>query len=280
MKKWIALVLILSLSLSGCAMREESAVETTEGPDEAAFLYGTWRCIQDGEEITFQNDGNAVFSFPQTGESGEFSVESGCVYLPQWIMSVGTFRGVDSLRILSCSADTAEEYCAVRHIYVREADYDRVAPQQVTITMENWETYFEMGELRHQYQNVHGEDMAIYVLGVYLKEAYVDRLENPMESLDVHFTVKRDVYHCCVQDPLGEGPVFSDISLTKAGHETQSRLGDYRQSPGMMHEAGKSGICAIINSGFPCWDNYTYFETDGEVIDAWGTMLLSPAIEE
>ena len=277
MKKWIALVLLVSLILSGCAIQEKSAVET---PDEAAFLYGTWRCVQDGEEITFQDDGNAVFRSPQTGESGEFSVHSGHVYLPQWVMSVGTFRGADCLMVTGYLADAAEEQGAAGHIYVREGDYDRVAPQQVTITMENWETYFEMGELRYRYQNVHGEDMAIYVLGIYLKEAYVDRLQDPMAPLDVYFTVKRDVYHCCVQDPLGEEPVFSDISLTKGGHETQARLGDYRQHPDIMHEAGRSGICAIINSGFPCWDNYTYFETDGEVIDAWGTMRLYPAIEE
>lgn len=275
MKKWIILLLVVAL-LSGLILGGYSIVKHIEMERKASYFYGTWKCVvEDDATLIFQKGRFCTIEASSITSSGEYFVDNSYVYTPEAALLYSKYRNVECLSVPGYYNANGEAL-----IFVRAEDYDRVAAKEIVITMDNWDTYFEIGEMRIIFPNTKNEDMAVYVPGVYLKGEYLERLKEPMGPFDLFFTVKRDVYHCYVENPLGENPVFYDISASKEGYETKERLGDWRYNPDIWHETEKVGICAIINSGFAVWDNYIYFETNAQVTDVQGSIWLYPPMEE
>lgn len=215
MKKAIALLLVLVLSL--CACGEAAPQETTVDPEvkafqdaealleageyEAAiaafsaignyqqiadkiaeaetlldkqrnsFLYGNWKDLNSLAEVSFDESGMGVFKTQDSSETFLFSIQDGIVTLPAGLVAKVT--EIDGVTHLISDA----------HDFVKEENYEALAPEAIELTLENWETYFEIREAQESKFNELGELEGIELgFGVFLREEYMARMTDmPME---------------------------------------------------------------------------------------------------
>ncbi len=213
MKKTIALILAMLVCLGGfaCASEEDEAfnaacalleagdydgaiaafssigryqeiaakiaeAQSLKDAQNAGFLYGTWINLCNDYMYTFAPGGEGHSS---GGNDFLYTCEDGMVKITQpWMKD---YEIVEINGIIHLQAEGYD--------LIREADYAVAGPKTVEITMENWETYFEVREaIIAQSLNAFGEFEMIEVgYGVFLRPEYEQRVANLYDDVQVSF---------------------------------------------------------------------------------------------
>ena len=77
--------------------------------------------------------------------------------------------------------------------FVAEANYSAFALQEIELTMDNWQEYFEIKEVNNIRKNAFGEVESVYpTVGIFLKDEYYSRLPQYFDNLNIAFELTYD----------------------------------------------------------------------------------------
>lgn len=154
----------------------------------AEGLFGNWVNIKtnfiDVITLTLNSDGTSVLSWGDDVFSSTFDCENNTISTnnPYFVFTIETVNGVTHLVDNDMGLDL-----------VPEANYSDFALQEIAITTDNWQEYFEMKEVNSITVNAFGEVASVYPsLGVFLKEEYYSRLPENYWDVDIAFEVTYD----------------------------------------------------------------------------------------
>lgn len=273
-----ALALLASLGGYQQVADKVAAVEELRQQADVGFLLGTWKNIPSDLELTFEADGTGII-----GSYGErFSL---------------TYRHSDGIvNVLSpmpFSLDVTEKDGVIHLIgntnslaldLVPEANYEALAPQTVEISIDNWDTYFELRETFNGYRNEFGEYVyRMPTYGMFLKDEYCALLTEGGANVDFEISYDEVLYQ--IDDNAGDAEkgVFSDdCVLTPAnvdwdyletGALATASLVDYRgYSAGTSQDNTVSAI--FFNLSYPYDEIYLLSAGNIQLSRVQGTLTL------
>ncbi len=237
MKKLIAVLLALTLclSLAACAQKEDEAVTANREALAAADAL-----LEAGD---YEAAMNAYYAVPVFIEITN-KIDDAYVSLVRSLIGpyVGTWMDLNSGTVVEVTADgmvrIMDEYGndytnlagyfegelyvygeaeiveidGVRHMkdeyndFVLAEDYDALCAKAVEITLENWETYFELREAKSAYRDNEGKINHYNIgYGIFLREEYAAKLKNEWDSVNVTFKMSYDEAHYHVEGDYPEG---------------------------------------------------------------------------
>lgn len=247
---------------------------------DASFLVGTWRCIdQNDMSLTFQEDGICLVSMQGDELSGEFFMDSGSVQGPMGAMTLTEYEGVMCLASDAISYRVGGEEHNVR--FLREEDYENLGPRTVEITMENWETYFELRFAPSYYRDDFGDiEYVGFGYFVYLRDEYVDKLFNGYPSVDVAFKLECDSGYRYVTNPTqpdysieGVPPYWTSSLDTFTATVYDNRGSDYY----VEGDAEYGAVCGNLSAGGMSLEEGIFpVQENGRIIAVEGMIVLYP----
>lgn len=253
--------------------------ERQEQLAEAEFLFGTWICLDDmSSTLIFREDGTCSFADQYDTWDSNFAYDNGVVTGILDTFTVGEYQGVPCLSGETFGRNLSESgFFAYR--FIKEEDYEALGPKTVEITMENWEEYFELREIRLTYLNDFGEiDYVGFGYGIYLKEEYVEKLYTGYEAVSVAFKMEYDWCNRRVTNPAQDDYVMGNVVWTPEHESSTSQVYDHRDYEHIgVGQPEYNAVCATFgytsgiqgNDIFPCLEN-------GVVIDVQGALILFP----
>jgi len=154
----------------------------------AEALFGNWVNVAtdfiDFITLTLNSDGTSVLAFGDEVYNSTFDFENNTLSInnPYFAFSVETVDGLTHL----VSGDMGLDM-------VPEANYSEFALQEIELTIDNWQEYFEMKEVNGIRKNSFGEVEAVYpTVGIFLKEEYYDRLPEYFDTMNIAFELTYD----------------------------------------------------------------------------------------
>lgn len=257
-------------------MQEQERQERLAG---AEFLFGTWICIDDmTTTLTYREDGTYTFAEENETWDETFSYDNGVISGGLETFTVGEYQGVPCLTGEKFGRNTLDdEFFAYR--FVKEEDYEALCPKTVEITMENWEEYFELREIRLTYLNDFDEiDSIGFGYGIYLKEEYVEKLYTGYEAVSVAFKMEYDWCSRRVTNPTQDDYVMGNVVWTPEHESSTSQVFDYRYSEYIgVEQPEYNAVCATFGYAGPIQDNDIFPSLEnGVVIDVQGALILFP----
>ena len=257
-------------------MQEQERQEQLAGAD---FLCGTWVCIDDmTTTLTYREDGTCSFADQYDTWDSNFAYDNGVVTGILDTFTLGEYQGVPCLSGETFGRNLSEgEFFAYR--FVKEEDYEALGPKTVEITMENWEEYFELREIRLTYLNDFDEiDSIGFGYGIYLKEEYVEKLYTGYEAVSVAFKMEYDWRYRRVTNPTQDDYVIGGVAWTADHKISTSQVFDYRYSEYIgVEQPEYNAVCATFGSAGPIQDNDIFPSLEnGVVIDVQGALILFP----
>ena len=154
----------------------------------AKDLFGHWVNIKtdfvDYITLTLNADGTSVLAWGDDVYNSNFDYVNNAisVYNPFFEFKVQQYGGSTHLVSEDMGLDL-----------VPEANYSAFALQEIAITMDNWQEYFELKECNSVSLNAFGEVEYVQPsLGFFLKEAYYSRLPENSWDVDIAFEVTYD----------------------------------------------------------------------------------------
>lgn len=146
----------------------------------AGFLFGVWKDIGSGAVFTFEADGAATLSQDGTVTTLAYTYSDNTVTITEPV--------VLKLKVAEVDGITHITYAETGYDLVPEAEYEALAPYSVEITMDNWEEYFELRQVKNIGVNEFGEvTYSAPGYGVFLKEEYYDLLKEPSVDFEVTY---------------------------------------------------------------------------------------------
>ena len=193
--------LLLSLLLAGCSAQQPAAGPTAAAaavPAETepvdSFLWGKWRNLGDGpESYDFSQEGMVTITEDAQTRSVPYRFAGETVTVSQdfdLILRVTSEDGVTHLR-----------RDALELNLVPESAYPDFVPHEVTITMDNWEEYFELRFVTHVYASYDIIYHRAFGWGFALKQEYLDKLPIEDGAVDVDVTIQYDAAVYEVKNP-------------------------------------------------------------------------------
>ena len=207
--KRLVLTLLAALLLTGCARQEPAAAPTisptTPAETEPAdsFLWGKWMNLGEGPE-SYEFSPEGTVSITEDGETRAVPYRYGGETVTvrdsyDLILRVTHEDGVTHLRRDALELDL-----------VSEADYPDFIPHEVTITMDNWEEYFEVRFVTHVYAIGDEIRYRAFGWGFALKQEYLDRLPVERGAVDVDVTIAFDTCYYEVKNPFSHEYEITD----------------------------------------------------------------------
>lgn len=243
-----ALALLASLGGYQQVADKIADVEDQRQQADVGFLLGTWKNIPSALELTFEADGTCAFAAYGEQLSLTYSHSDGIVNIPSplsFSLEVTEKDGVTHL--IGNSGPPALDL-------VPEANYEALAPETVEITMDNWDTYFELRETYEEYLGEFGEfSYRMPTYGIFLKDEYCELLTDDGAAVDFEVCYDEVVYEVTgYSGNIQKGLVTEDYVLTPAnpgwfylrtGALATASLFDYRYySEGLSRDNTVSAI--------------------------------------
>lgn len=182
------------------AEAEQKLAEQKQAEEEASlgFLFGTWKDLNSEAVITFRENNQAVLvenGYDGTQQSYEMVYEKreGELYLTFFngAVPVEERDGVTHLN--------ARAYGGQSYDFVTEAAYETLGPEMVTVTMENWQEYFEIVSFPGWTENDFGEtDGFEWITALYIREEYADRVVWDLSNAAFGYTRDMHARSCTV----------------------------------------------------------------------------------
>ena len=314
MKKLICVLLLLAMaiSLSACASQEDKAIEAArammededylgaiqtlesipsyqkissciqeaqhlqeeslrqERLSQAGFLFGSWKSIDSDSTLLFREDGTGHYRYSAEidGHDFIFTVEDNSINLGWEQLSVTSLNGIVCLSAVNEG---------IR--YVSEKDYAIAGPRAVEITIENWEEYFELRNIRNFGMDDFDEPVRVgFGYGIYLRDEYVEKLYGSSMELDVAFKMEFDDYNRQVEDPLDDNYVLGAKTYDRGRVTKTATVMDYRSFGNYQSiDAEYNSVAAIFcdSSSLISLKEYCSFE-NGTLLDVRGSIMLYP----
>lgn len=201
-KRLLSCLMLLSLLLAGCGGQQQSASDPTAAaaavPAETqpadSFLWGSWMNLGEGPQCyAFRADGNVTITEDGQTRTVPFRYGGGTVTVfdsIELILRVTQEEGVTHLRRDALELDL-----------VSEADYPDFVPHEVTITMDNWDEYFELRFVTHVFISYDIIYHRAFGWGFALKQEYLDKLPIEDGAVDVDVTIQYDAAVYEVKNP-------------------------------------------------------------------------------
>ena len=155
----------------------------------AEAFFGNW--INIGKDfvdisisLTLNSDGSSHMIWGEEVYDATFGCKDNIVIVdtPYMELKVEEINGITHLIAAEYNMD-----------FVTEADYPAFALQDIEITMDNWQEYFEMKEVNSIQVNAFGEVSSVRpAIGIFLKEEYYDRVPDNYWDVDISFEVTYD----------------------------------------------------------------------------------------
>lgn len=260
-----ALALLASLGGYQQVADKIADVEDQRQQADVGFLLGTWKNIPSALELTFEADGTCAFASYGEQLSLTYSHSDGIVNILSplsFSMEVTEKDGVTHL-IGNSDFQTLD--------LVPEANYEALAPETVEITMDNWDTYFELRETYEEYLGEFGEfSYRMPTYGIFLKDEYCELLTDDGAAVDFEVCYDEVVYEVTgYSGDIQKGLVTEDYVLTPAnpgwfylrtGALATASLLDYRgYSEGVSRD---NTVSAIFPLSYTSWsENETHLIT-------------------
>ncbi len=310
MKKYVAilLALVMCLSLTACASEDEKAFEAANALMEAGeyeqaleayysielyqkvsekiyeaeeylrtqgidFLVGTWKDLRSDAVVEIKEDGTYKVDdgYGNTWEDLLF-YEDDIVYV------LGALEVKEEDGILHLT----DEY----YDLVPEANYEELGPVEIAVTMDNWETYFELKETTTAQTNGFGEiEYISYGCALFLREEYQEKLAREYDGVNVSFKVSYDESLCEVSGDFPNGDYTLVGTVTPPYWYELGSYEDVREVNPYTYE-GYEGYelygryAADFTIGAYPWEldgvNVIIYPVNYQVLNVTGTMLLFP----
>lgn len=247
-----------------------------------AFLQGKWMNVTGWScTLEFYPDGKGKMINSDDAYNLEYSYSDGQVSVNQPLFFMLRVEEKDGIIHLISEG--------VEMDLVSEADYEKVGPQQVEITMDNWDTYFEMVQGWNHYMTPFGDvEWQNYGCALVLKPEYLDRMPGRYEDISVDFQIEYDYAMFYVENPM-----TLDILVTDRVYHpdwdwtngTESGTGTVYGNINNYENLAESSLMYNQYGTFiPCDRGYT--EDDGiyayaimtraDVTNVQGTLMLLP----
>ncbi len=246
--------------------------------EKAAPYVGTWKDLNSNVSFTVNPDGTMqIVDF-----EGEI-YDSMVGYDGENVYVYGNLAFVDADGITHLK----DEY----NDFVPAENYDALCAKEVEITLENWETYFELREAKGTYTNDFGEVEYVNIgYGIFLRDEYAQKLKDQWDSVHVTFRMQYDEeYHYVDGDyPYGDyslGEMFID-----PWHEYQTKE-EVREVSSYFYVEGTNYVSDLLNHyaadftmGYVMnWNNLTQEEiptavipVNPQIVEVVGTLTLFP----
>lgn len=163
--------------------------ERLAGAANAEPLYGNWINTKGdivGTDITLaiNPDGNCTLVWGETVTDSPYRCSDNLFTIDMMVidLKIEVIEGVTHLIYDEYNMD-----------FVSEADYPAFAPQDIEITLDNWQDYFEMKEVNSIQVNAFGEVSNVQpAIGIFLKEEHYDRLLENYWDMEISFELLYD----------------------------------------------------------------------------------------
>lgn len=214
-----------------------------------APLVGTW-AASPTEEIVVDEDGTITYS--------------GIEYTPEYDQRSSYIRvyladkGLDTERYINFYVADGNAYCNFNdYEYIKDRTWE-----VVTLTTENWSTYFELAEIIEPSYDVFGDFEAILLYHEYsMKESYLERLDESLSNMTIRFTY--DEYTAdCIVDVINE-----TVSIEKPGKYVETYETTFNKSRYLT--AG-----TIVNYSVGLNDASVWYATNVQVDRVLGTLFF------
>lgn len=150
---------------------------------EKGFLYGKWTTAD--RQSTFEFLENGTCKVNDSSNPVSYSYEQGKLVFDN--ASSSSYSLVEKNGIQQLVLDDASAYSS-SEIYVRESDYDS-AFDEIEITMDNWEQYFELRQALNLATDDFGDPVHYEICyTVFLKDEYVEKYISSDISFKVQYT--------------------------------------------------------------------------------------------
>ncbi len=248
-----------------------SEAEQKLNEQNCGFLFGTWKDLNSELDAvyTFTFEPNGVVTYSDGG-SGTYAFEDNQVIVQFSTRSVYTVEMINGMTHL-----TNDNYDMVL-----ASDYEELCPVEVEITMDNWETYFEMVPFYEEIQDAFGDVCDIsFGQNLVLREEFRNRLLPRIRYYDnVVFKLAcvTEEYLITGDFPSGEYQISENPIDVRPHDPIQVELWDYRHAEGSLWDGQ---VLATISDWGRWTDGYgnegiqTY--GDLEVIDVIGSLTFS-----
>ena len=176
--------------------------ERLAGAANAEPLYGNWINTKGdvvGTDITLaiNPDGNCTLVWGETVTDSSYRCSDNLFTIDMMVidLKIEVIEGITHLIYDEYNMD-----------FVSEADYPAFAPQDIEITLDNWQDYFEMKETKSIQVNAFGEVSYVQpAVGIFLKEEHYDRLLENYWDMELAFELTYDetpykVLNCTPED--------------------------------------------------------------------------------
>lgn len=180
--------------------------------------------------------------------------------------------------------------------FVSEADYSAFALQEIELTIDNWQEYFELKEVNSIRENAFGEVESVYpTVGIFLKEEYYSRLPQYIENLNIAFELTYDetayvVTNCTPEEfnwefagqyerePATKLPSWWEVptGCTANGQVNDNRGGDWIPEESPYYNTLSCEIYALGSAGGDR-EMYLNLWTNVQMNRVIGTLPLFPA---
>lgn len=271
-------------AFSAIGMYQDIAEKIEEAQDlleeeNTRFLYGTWVNLhtgtlftfsKDGKGTLFAADGETAFTYTCDGKTVAFTAPA------ELLLKAEKEDGILHLK-------DQEGLCDL----VSRKDYEKMGPETVEITPDNWETYFE----GRQAQDV-GLDSDGYVnhrevgYGIFLKEEYLDRLDSGSYDGAVWFEITYEYTPYLLEGNLDSD--FYSLKETRLPRELGAYRGSFSTSLPVNHRGYQqwrspesdfnNAACCFLGADRLEWDGNVYMMMidNVEILDVRGTLVLNP----
>ena len=284
LKRLLPCLMLLSLLLAGCGGQEPAvgsadvpAVPAQTEPSVDSFLWGSWMNLGEGpQSYAFSADGNVTITEDGQTRTVPFRYGGGTVTVfdsIELILRVTREEGVTHLR-----------RDALELNLVSEADYPDFIPHEVTITMDNWEEYFEVRFVTHVFAIGDQIRYRAFGWGFALKDEYLDKLPVEQGAVDVDVTIQFDTCYYEVKTPFSLEYEITDNVWPNIPAETgvrdvasvrDRRDPSYKPSP---YSDFYGQVMAYLggDAGFETFPRTFWYRipSNAEVVAVEGTLLL------
>lgn len=241
--------MLLSLLLAGCGGQQTAAQPTAadaavpaETQPADSFLWGNWINLGEGPQgYAFGSDGNVTITEDGQTRTVPFRYGGGTVTVLDsfdLILRVTQEEGVTHLRRDALELDL-----------VSETDYPDFVPHEVTITMDNWEEYFELRFVTHVYAIGDEIHYRAFGWGFALKQEYLEKLPVEQGAVDVDVTIQYDAAVYEVKNPYSHEYEITD-----------------NLRPYIPLETGVRDVASVRDRRDPSYDPSPYSDFYGQVM--------------
>lgn len=249
----------------------ESARESLDALLFERAILGTWISINSGASYTFMENGECIYTDSDNNSSLTYEITEQTIRVTTAISKLVFNLEEDSRSVVHMIDETSGIDC------VSESDYSAFAPEEIEITLDNWQNYFEIRPANRTECDAFGTIIHyVYGYAFFLKDEYMDRVAS---ISDIAFKVNAAFEYRQVEwdtQQLIEGGKIGETEVA----EVVATIADYRDNTISQGHSDLDGyIAAYIPDigGYGDFNLYWSFYTDEfDVIDVKGTLELAP----